>query len=244
MRPLTSRQREVLALIRTHIDQTGFPPTRAELASAMGFRSANAAEDHLKALARKGIIELCASTSRGIRLLAAAEAELPLRDTTTRSAAAAARADTVDGAGHEDAAHTAGPAAPGLPLVGRVAAGQPILAESHIEASYRLDATLFEQAPDYLLRIRGESMRDAGMLDGDLLAVKATPEAHNGQIVVARIGNEVTVKRLRHDRTGHTIELLPENPDFDPIVLHPGTDEFQIEGIAVGLIRQGKLARH
>lgn len=254
MRPLTPRQLEVLALIRFHLENTGFPPTRAEIAADLGFRSANAAEDHLRALARKGIIELCPGASRGIRLLPAAETALAAHEgrsgspataapVAERPAPHAARPRPAAGpapAGTLQALSAAGPLTEQhqLPLVGRVAAGQPILADSHIESSYSVDASLFGMAPDYLLRIKGTSMRDAGMLDGDLLAVKATPDAHNGQIVVARIGNEVTVKRFRRHRDTGTIELLPENPDYEPIVLRPGEDEFQIEGIAVGLIRQ------
>ncbi|MDO5101447.1 MAG: transcriptional repressor LexA [Lautropia sp.] len=249
MRPLTPRQLEVLALIKFHLENTGFPPTRAEIAAELGFRSANAAEDHLRALARKGIIELCPGASRGIRVMPAAEAALegqpvPLRRTPLRAQQAALRGHlspfsppTTTPGGMPFGAEPLSPLQQ-LPLVGRVAAGQPILADSHIESSYSVDAALFSMVPDYLLRIKGASMRDAGMLDGDLLAVKASPDAHNGQIVVARIGNEVTVKRFRRHRDDGTIELLPENPDYEPITLTPGQDEFQIEGIAVGLIRQ------
>ena len=259
MRPLTARQREVLAQIQAHLDQTGFPPTRAEIASALGFRSVNAAEDHLKALARKGMIELCAGTSRGIRLLPAAEGSLegaihPAASGTAGHATArgangttltrGGRSVTVRGlgAGAMERAAAAGllGSSPSisLPLVGRVAAGHPILAESHIEASFTLDASLFERHPDYMLRIRGDSMRDAGMLDGDLLAVKATSDAHNGQIVVARLGQEVTVKRLHRKGLNGPVELLPENPAYEPIVVPVGTRDFHIEGIGVGLIRQ------
>ncbi|MDO4682574.1 MAG: transcriptional repressor LexA [Lautropia sp.] len=248
MRPLTPRQLEVLALIRFHLENTGFPPTRAEIAADLGFRSANAAEDHLRALARKGIIELCPGASRGIRLLPAAETALAAHEGGSAAPVAERPAPHATQPRPAAARAPAGglqvlPAGPlteqhQLPLVGRVAAGQPILADSHIESSYSVDASLFSMAPDYLLRIKGASMRDAGMLDGDLLAVKTTPDAHNGQIVVARIGNEVTVKRFRRHRSTGTIELLPENPDYEPIVLRPGEDEFQIEGIAVGLIRQ------
>lgn len=250
MRPLTPRQREVLALIKFHLENTGFPPTRAEIAAELGFRSANAAEDHLRALARKGIIELCPGASRGIRVMPSAEAALegqpvPLRRKPLRVQQAEHRGHRSPFSPPAGSASGGGPfgGAPlsplqQLPLVGRVAAGQPILADSHIESSYSVDTTLFSMVPDYLLRIKGASMRDAGMLDGDLLAVKASPDAHNGQIVVARIGNEVTVKRFRRSSADGSIELLPENPDYQPIVLTPGEDEFQIEGIAVGLIRQ------
>jgi repressor LexA len=213
MRDLTPRQQEILALIRQHIADTGFPPTRAEIANQLGFRSANAAEEHLKALARKGVIELTSGTSRGIRLKL-----LP----------------SADG----DDTHSAVQIALTLPLVGRVAAGSPILAQEHIEASYALDPNLFNERPDYLLKVRGLSMRDAGILDGDLLAVRRAREARNGQIIVARIGDEVTVKRLR--RRGHTLELLPENPDYAPIVVDARSDEFALEGIGVGLLRAGK----
>jgi repressor LexA len=213
MRDLTARQQEILALIKQHIADTGFPPTRAEIAQRLGFRSPNAAEEHLKALARKGVIELTSGASRGIRLKMLPDA----RHSDTPSAVQIALS---------------------LPLVGRVAAGSPILAQEHVEASYALDPNLFEQRPDYLLKVRGMSMRDAGILDGDLLAVRRAAEARNGQIVVARVGDEVTVKRLR--RRGHTIELLPENPDYRPIVVDDRSDEFALEGIGVGLLRTGK----
>lgn len=210
---LTERQQQILDLIRHEIQRTGFPPTRAEIAKALGFKSANAAEDHLKALARKGAIELTAGASRGIRLLGAAPA------------AAAAPAPSL----LEQLF---------LPIVGRVAAGSPILATEHVEREIGVEPALFNQTPDYLLRVRGLSMRDAGILDGDLLAVKKSSEARNGQIVVARIGDDVTVKRL--SKSGNRIELLPENPDFAPIVVAPG-DDFSLEGIAVGLIRTTPL---
>jgi repressor LexA len=213
MRELTSRQQEILALIRQHIADTGFPPTRAEIAAQLGFRSPNAAEEHLKALARKGVIELTSGASRGIRLRLLPDA-------------------------HGSDTPSAIQLALSLPLVGRVAAGSPILAQEHVEASYALDPNLFDERPDYLLKVRGMSMRDAGILDGDLLAVRRTQEARNGQIVVARVGDEVTVKRLR--RRGHAIELLPENPDYSPIVVDARSDEFALEGIGVGLLRGGK----
>ncbi|MDO4638039.1 MAG: transcriptional repressor LexA [Lautropia sp.] len=256
MRPLTARQRDVLFQIKTHLEQTGFPPTRAEIASALGFRSVNAAEDHLKALARKGMIELCAGTSRGIRLLPAADDSRHPPDAADGvSASAPLRAVLQTGLvsqGHEHHCQSGGSRSRGgtspeqhlcLPLVGRVAAGHPILAEKHIETSFLLDASLFERRPDYLLRIRGTSMRDAGMLDGDLLAVRATTDAYSGQIVVARLGHEVTVKRLHCPGPGLAITLLPENPAFDPIVIAPDTPDFHIEGIGVGLIRQ-RPVRH
>jgi repressor LexA len=209
MLKLTARQEQILNLIREAIDNTGFPPTRAEIAQELGFRSANAAEEHLQALARKGAIEISPGTSRGIRLLGA----------------------SID---------TAPPAVPAallmsLPLVGRVAAGSPILAQEHVEATYSVDPAMFSSKPDFLLKVRGWSMRDAGICDGDFLAVKKVDSAKNGQIVVARIGEEVTVKRYR--KNGSTIELLPENPDFSVITVDPQSDEFALEGLAVGLLR-------
>jgi repressor LexA len=213
MRDLTSRQQEILALIRQHIGDTGFPPTRAEIAAKLGFRSPNAAEEHLKALARKGVIELTSGASRGIRLRLLPDAQGNDMPSAVQVALS-------------------------LPLVGRVAAGSPILAQEHVEASYALDPNLFDERPDYLLKVRGMSMRDAGILDGDLLAVRRVQEARNGQIVVARVGDEVTVKRLR--RRGHVVELLPENPDYSPIVVDARSGEFALEGIGVGLLRSGK----
>jgi repressor LexA len=211
---LTERQQQILDLIRQAVASTGFPPTRAEIAQTLGFRSPNAAEDHLKALARKGAIELTAGASRGIRLKDAgkqpSQAMLPMPSI----------AQLV------------------LPLVGRVAAGSPILAAEHVERDVGVDPALFAQRPDYLLKVRGMSMRDVGILDGDLLAVKKASDARDGQIVVARIDEDVTVKRLH--RTGGRIELLAENPDFEPIVVQPG-QEFALEGIAVGLIRTQAL---
>jgi repressor LexA len=211
---LTERQQQILDLIRQTVARTGFPPTRAEIAQALGFRSPNAAEDHLKALARKGAIELTAGASRGIRLkdaaTAPAQAMLP----------------------HPALAQLL------LPLVGRVAAGSPILAAEHVEREVGVDPGLFAQTPDYLLKVRGMSMRDAGILEGDLLAVKRATEARNGQIVVARLGDDVTVKRLQ--RQNGRLELLPENPDFAPIVVD-AEQEFALEGIAVGLIRTQAL---
>ncbi len=199
---LTPRQQQILQTIRELMDTSGVPPTRSELAQALGFRSLNAAESHLQALARKGVIELVPGTSRGIRLKDAEE--------------------------------------PGLPVVGRVAAGAPILAEQHIEDRYALDPALFHPRADYLLRVHGASMRDAGILDGDLLAVHRQPEAHNGEIVVARLGEEVTVKRFRRD--GHQVSLLPENPDFSPIEVDLRDQGLVIEGIGVGVIRNRRLA--
>ncbi|WP_426070876.1 transcriptional repressor LexA [Janthinobacterium sp. DSP2-3-3] len=209
---LTARQEQILNLIKDAIENTGFPPTRAEIANELGFKSANAAEEHLQALARKGAIEISPGTSRGIRLI---------------GTAASASADMLP---------SKVPAALllSLPLIGRVAAGSPILAQENLEASYNVDPALFSAKPDFLLKVRGWSMRDAGIMDGDLLAVKKVDSAKNGQIVVARIGDEVTVKRYK--KTGSVIELLPENPDFKVITVSP-EDEFALEGLAVGLMR-------
>ena len=198
MRDLTRRQEEILNLIREWMETTGLPPTRAEIAQHFGFSSPNAAEQHLKGLAKKGVLDLVPGTSRGIRLKG-------------------------DG---------------GVPLVGQVAAGSPILAQENIERHYQFDAAIFNPRADYLLKVRGMSMRDAGILEGDLLAVKKASEARNGQIVVARLGDDVTVKRLQ--RQNGRIELLPENPDFNVIVVE-ADQEFALEGIAVGLIRPHAL---
>lgn len=212
MQKLTPRQQEILDLIRNAIQNTGFPPTRAEIANELGFRSANAAEEHLQALARKKVIELTPGTSRGIRLCEPGPV-----------------------AGSVEQLRTEQPAANQLylPLIGRVAAGSPILAQEHVETSYQVDPSLFSATPDYLLKVRGMSMRDIGILEGDLLAVKKTSHAYNGQIVVARIGDEVTVKRFQ--KTGNLIELYPENPDYSVIKVE--ADDFAIEGLAVGLLR-------
>ena len=199
MYKLTERQEEILQLIRDYIEDTGYPPTRAEIAEELGFRSANAAEEHLRALARKGAIEMVPGASRGIRI-----------------------PDQVDG----------------LPLVGRVAAGNPILAEENIEDYCDIAPSFFSPRADYLLRVKGYSMRDAGILDGDLLAVHKTNQARNGQIVVARIGEEVTVKRFRRERNKQEIELVPENPDFEVITVNLKDDDFCIEGLSVGVIRR------
>ncbi len=223
---LTDRQQQILDLIRQAIINTGFPPTRAELATVLGFKSANAAEDHLRALARKGVIELTAGASRGIRLTDLANESIEA-DVDTELPADRPRLKTLPGAGFLL-----------LPLIGRVAAGHPILATENIEKEINVDLDMFEQRPDYLLKVKGLSMRDAGILDGDLLAIKKTSDARNGQIVVARIDEDVTVKRL--SKSGGRIELLPENPDFQPIQIQPGQD-FSLEGIAVGLIRNTTL---
>lgn len=215
---LTARQEQILNLIKDAIDNTGFPPTRAEIAAELGFKSANAAEEHLQALARKGAIEIAAGTSRGIRLLGAHAESARATASAAVSAAAAAVTNLIS-----------------LPLIGRVAAGSPILAQENLETSYNVDPALFSAKPDFLLKVRGESMRDIGIMDGDLLAVKKVDSAKNGQVVVARIGSEVTVKRYR--KTGSTIELLPENPDFKVITVNPEADEFALEGLAVGLLR-------
>ena len=204
MPKLTPRQQQILELIQSAIANTGSPPTRAEIAAELGFKSANAAEEHLQALARKGVIELVSGTSRGIRLKGqnlrdmqqslSQQMTQPLRDLASALA---------------------------LPLVGRVAAGSPILAQEHVDQTFHVESSLFQRKPDYIM-------------DGDLLAVQSTREAKNGQIIVARLGDEVTVKRFR--RTPHVIELLPENPDYKTIVVEPG-EPFEIEGLAVGLIR-------
>jgi repressor LexA len=205
--PLTARQQQVLDWIRRRLEATGMPPTRAEIAAGLGFHTASSAEDHLRALAKKGAIELLPGASRGLRLKDLPE--LP---------------------------------GMGLPLVGRVAAGHPILAAEHIETHVRLDPALFSPRADYLLRVRGASMKDAGILDGDLLAVHRSAEARSGQIVVARLsgpgGDEVTVKRLK--RRGGQVLLVAENPEFAPIVIEGGRDALVIEGLAVGLFRSGK----
>jgi len=198
MEQITRRQAQILEFIRDAIESNGYPPTLAEIAGHFGFRSHNAAVDHLKALARKGAIELTEGASRGIRLKAEQ----------------------------------------GLPLIGRVAAGSPLLAEANVQARYRIDAALFRPRADYLLKVRGMSMRDAGILDGDLVAVHRTHEARSGQIVVARLHDEVTVKRWQ--RRGHHAELVAENPDFKPIVLDLRRDALTIEGTCVGIIRNGR----
>jgi repressor LexA len=218
---LTARQQQILELIQSAIVRTGYPPTRAEIAAELGFRSPNAAEEHLQALARKGVIDITAGASRGIRL----------------------RTDTLEAMSHSKLKQYALPlpalAQLALPLVGRVSAGSPILAQEHIDSTLHVDGTMFSRKPDYLLKVRGMSMRDAGILDGDLLAVQRSSEAKNGQIVVARLADDVTVKRFRR-RAGH-VELLPENPDFQPIIVDEHSGEFTLEGIAVGLIRNTML---
>jgi repressor LexA len=219
---LTARQQQILDLVQSAIERTGAPPTRAEIANELGFKSANAAEDHLQALARKGVIELVGGTSRGIRL----------------------KSDTLralnEARGKQYSLPLPSLSQLSLPLVGRVAAGSPILAQEHVEQTYLLEATMFPRRPDYLLKVKGMSMRDAGIIDGDLLAVQKSREARNGQIVVARLGDEVTVKRFRRTRT--TIELLPENPDFQPIIVPFGDVDFELEGIAVGLVRNNMMS--
>jgi repressor LexA len=203
MRPLTPRQQEILTLIKDAIDATGMPPTRAEIALQLGFRSANAAEEHLKALAKKGVIELLPGMSRGLRLVAGMEEDVP----------------------------------EGLPLIGQVAAGEPILAQQHIESHYRVDENLFHPHADFLLRVNGMSMKNIGILDGDLLAVHKTQEARNGQIIVARVDEDVTVKRF--ERKGSTVLLHPENEEFSTIKVDLAQQYFTIEGLAVGVIRNG-----
>lgn len=199
MENLTARQAQVLDIVRRHIVETGYPPTRADIANELGFKSPNAAEEHLRALARKGAIEMVPGTSRGIRL----------------------------------------PEEQGLPVIGRVAAGSPILAEEHIEDRVELPADFFRPRADFLLRVKGDSMIGAGILDGDLLAVHKTPEAHNGQIVVARVDEDVTVKRFQRTRNRARISLLPENDDYAPIEVDLREREFAIEGLSVGILRRG-----
>ncbi len=215
---LTARQEQILNLIRDAITNTGFPPTRAEIATELGFRSANAAEEHLQALARKGAIDISPGTSRGIRLRDMGIEGGRERFPSTQMALP-----------HPALMQLS------LPLVGRVAAGSPILAQEHVDATYNVDPALFSAKPDYLLKVRGMSMRDAGIFDGDLLAVKKADSARNGQIIVARLGDDVTVKRYK--KTGSLIELLPENPDFKTIRVDTENEDFALEGLAVGLLR-------
>lgn len=196
---LTARQQQILDLIRDHIEDTGYPPTRAEIAKILGFKSANAAEEHLKALARKGAIEMVAGASRGIRL-----------------------PDSYQG----------------LPIIGRVAAGSPILAQEHVEDYCNIPENFFHPKADYLLTVQGESMKDIGIMDGDLLAVHRTNQARNGDIVVARIEEEVTVKRFKRERNKSIVELWPENPAFDVIEVDMRDASFTIEGLSVGVIRR------
>ncbi|MBP8158670.1 MAG: repressor LexA [Aeromonas sp.] len=202
MKPLTPRQAEVLELIKVNMSETGMPPTRAEIAQKLGFKSANAAEEHLKALAKKGVIEIMPGTSRGIRLLIEEEA---VQEET------------------------------GLPLIGKVAAGEPILAQEHIESHYQVDPALFHPRADFLLRVQGMSMKNIGILDGDLLAVHKTQEVRNGQVVVARLDEDVTVKRFQ--RKGSQVWLLPENEELEPIAVDLSCQQLTIEGLAVGVIR-------
>jgi repressor LexA len=222
---LTDRQQQILDLVQSAIERTGAPPTRAEIAAELGFRSPNAAEEHLQALARKGVIELVGGTSRGIRL-----------KSDTLRALNAARFSQI---GKQYTLPLPSLAQLSLPLVGRVAAGAPILAQEHIDQTYLMEASLFARRPDYLLKVRGMSMRDAGIIDGDLLAVQKARDARNGQIVVARLGDEVTVKRFRRTKAG--VELIAENPEFATIHVEPGDEGFALEGIGVGLIRNTML---
>ena len=198
MERLTARQQQIFNLIRYNLDETGYPPTRAEIAQQLGFKSANAAEDHLRALARKGVIEMIPGASRGIRIVE----------------------------------HHVG-----IPIIGRVAAGEPILAEQNIEDYQEVPSSTFHPHADYFLRVQGQSMIDVGIMDGDLLAVHQQPTAENQQIIVARVDGEVTVKRLKRTRSKHEIQLLPENRDYSPIVVDLRAQEFAIEGLAVGVVR-------
>lgn len=197
---LTKRQTEVLECIKRHIDETGYPPTRADIAKDLGFRSANAAEEHLKALAKKGAIEIIPGTSRGIRI--------PNDEQNL-----------------------------GLPVIGQVAAGSPILAQEHVEDHCTISSDFFEPKADYLLRVKGESMKNVGIMDGDLLAVHQCQSARDGQIVVARIEDEVTVKRFKKE--GNIVYLIAENEEFEPIVIDLKEQELAIEGLSVGVIRRG-----
>lgn len=239
---LTPRQQQILDLIVQSVGTTGAPPTRAEIAKAFGFSSPNAAESHLQALARKGAIELVGGTSRGIRL-----PEEVLQRSLDRRVHGSAREQVPPSAQplvRESLHHERPDWLPthegletlSLPLVGRVAAGFPILAAEHIEAHFPVSPALFVQRPDYLLKVCGMSMRDVGIWDGDLLAVRKQSEARAGQIVVARVGDEVTVKRYQPGKG--RVELLPENAEFEPIIVDLKREEFAIEGLAVGLIRQ------
>lgn len=208
---LTKRQQEVLDVIKNHIDDTGYPPTRAEIAKTLGFRSANAAEEHLKALAKKGAIEMMPGTSRGLRI-----------------------------PGYEASASNDEPEQPqGLPVIGRVAAGSPVLAEEHVDHICPVQPEFFNPPADYLLRVQGLSMKNVGILDGDLLAVHKTQNVRNGQIVVARIGDDVTVKRL--DKKGNIVRLIPENEELDDIIIDTNEEAVYIEGLGVGVIRNGDL---
>ncbi len=197
---LTPRQQQILQLIQDHLQETGYPPTRMEIAQKFGFKSANAAEEHLRALEKKGFISMIPGASRGIRI--------------TQSAAPS-----------------------GLPIVGQVAAGQPILAQENLGDYYEISADAFKPTADFLLRVKGMSMKDAGILDGDLLAVHKTTQVHNGQIVVARIHDEVTVKRFKKVRD--QVHLLPENDAFEPIIINLKEEPLEIEGLGVGIIRNG-----
>ena len=198
MELLTARQQQIFDLIKDNLEETGYPPTRAEIAQTLGFRSANAAEDHLRALARKGVIEMIPGASRGIRVVQQFN---------------------------------------GIPIVGRVAAGEPILAEQNIEDYQEMPSSSFHPHADYFLRVQGDSMIDVGIFDGDLLAVHQQPTAENQQIVVARVDGEVTVKRLKRTRSKYEIQLLPENRDYSPIIVDLRAQEFAIEGLAVGVVR-------
>ena len=202
MSQLTPRQQEILELIQDTLSETGMPPTRAEIAAALKFKSPNAADEHLKALQRKGVIDLIPGASRGIQLKDSLREQM------------------------------------GLPLIGRVAAGRPILAEEHVEARYQIDPHLFQPKPHYLLKVKGMSMKDIGIMDGDLVAVHRTPEVRNRQIIVARLENEVTVKRYKHE--GSIVWLLPENEEFEPIRVDLKHESLIIEGVVVGVLRQGK----
>ena len=238
MRNMTDRQTEILEFIYQHATEHSLPPTRAEIAKHFGFRSPNAAEMHVQALARKNMLEITPNASRALRLTAemSADASEKVRAQVTKQLEKQYQSKLAEELQQkaQDLADKFGEML-NLPLIGRVAAGSPILAQEHVERSYQVDAGMFGGKADYLLKVRGMSMRDVGILDGDLLAVRRTTEARNGQIIVARVGEDVTVKRL--NKQGHKVELIAENPDYAPIIVDLREEAFTIEGIAVGLIR-------
>ena len=207
MKKLTNRQQEVLDFITSFISDEGYPPTRSDICKALGFRSPNAAEDHLKALQKKGAIELQAGSSRGIKVV---------------------RNDDSDNEFEAEQEE-------GIPLVGMVAAGSPILAQEHISQRFKIDESIFPCKPDYLLKVSGNSMINIGIYDGDYLVVHKTTNVRNGQIVVARLEDEVTVKTL--NKTGNQIQLIPENDELSPIIIDSNNEYFAIEGLGIGVIR-------
>jgi repressor LexA len=211
MDELTHRQQAILDFVRERIEADGLPPTWAEIAGAFGFRQTRAAQKHLQAIAAKGYLTLLPGKARGIRL--------------------------VEGMGDRDRGFRrsrGGGAQLSLPVLGRVAAGAPIGADAGVQRVLSFDPALFSPWPDYLLRVQGDSMRDEGILDGDLVAVKRTGDARDGQVVVARLDGELTIKRLQVH--GHGVRLLPGNPEYVPIEVERGQD-FAIEGVFCGLVR-------